>query len=375
MSPAPIIVVGTGRCGSTLLSQILGLHPDVADVSEVFSFVTDFGFRVDAAFPDTVVDPSGVRDPAAKPVPAEDFWSVMATPQPRQNLLLEHGLRMPEVTFDRTRSRFEPPGVPPIVQATVPTADPSAPDALFDHLEALMAKNPDQSVADHYRSLFEAIAAWQGKATWAERSGGGLRLAGFFNAVFPEAKLVHLVRSGPATALSMQNHVGFRMALLSGLVTETLGVDPFESDDRSEEGDLSDKLAALLPERFSADAFAAAELPLAICGHHWSGEIEAGLAALDRVPTDRLLTLHYEDLVADPGLVLSELGQFVAGQVPRRWVDEGAALVQPRPDRVAALAPADRAELEEACRGGHEALARRGLVPGLSSGSGSQPGE
>lgn len=346
MEQTPVIVLGTGRCGSTLVSRMLGMHPEAADVSEVFSFVTDLGTRIDRAFP-------------AGDISAKDFWSILADPQPRQNLLLDHGLQMAEVTYRPSASRYQVPLVPPIIQSMVPTAAPSGCDTLFNHLRVLMMKNPVQPVADHYRSLFEAVAAYSDKRIWVERSGGGLRLVERLRAAFPDAKIVHLVRDGQATALSMQSHIGFRMALLCGLLTECLGVDPFESDDRSDEDDLSDELVELLPERFSADAFLEFDLPAALCGHYWSGEIIAGLAALDRVPANSLLTVHYEDLVHDPIKITRQLGRFVSGTDNEGWVRYASALVTKKPSRVSRLTRPERRELDEACAPGFAALSSR----------------
>ena len=350
MDQPPVIVVGTGRCGSTLVSRMLGMHPEVADISEVFSFVTDLGARIERAFPFSDISTT-------------DFWSILSDPQPRQNLLLQHGLQMAEVTYQPSDSRFEIPLVPPIVQSMVPTVAAASCDALYDDLQGSIMNNPVQPVADHYRSLFEAVTVYSGKRIWVERSGGGLRLVERLRAAFPDAKIVHLVRDGRATALSMQSHIGFRMALLCGLLTECLGVDPFESDDRSDEDDLSDELVELLPERFSADAFCKLDLPASLCGHYWSGEIIAGLAALDHVPADRLLTVHYEDLVNDPTTITRQLGRFITGSDSAGWVQSASALVTRQPSRVSRLTATERHELDAACAPGFAALCRRDLKP------------
>lgn len=46
----PTFVVGTGRCGSTMLSNMLRQHPRVLSLSEFYASVVDFGRRMDETF-------------------------------------------------------------------------------------------------------------------------------------------------------------------------------------------------------------------------------------------------------------------------------------------------------------------------------------
>jgi hypothetical protein len=346
---APVLVLGTGRCGSTLVSELVRTHPTVLSVSELFSFVTDLGLRIERAFP-------------PGPITGEAFWEILATPQPRQSLLLRHGLQMDEVIYPWGKGRFTAEtGLPPILQALLPHLAPDDPDALFDALRAPICGRGEAPVAEHYRALFGWLQDRLGKRTWAERSGGSLRVARRLLSAFPEAKVLHLVRDGRNTALSMSRHIGFRMALIASQQLEFLGVDPYESNDRSEEGDLTDDLAALLPERFSRAAFEAFDLPVVICGHYWSGEIVEGLRALSALPADRLLTLRYEDLLEAPAATVQRLGAWLDDDVPPRWVDQAAARIGRARSAWLDLPASLRAELHAACQPGFTALAELGL--------------
>lgn len=51
----PVFIVGTGRCGSTMLSNMLRKHPDVLSLSEFLVAVTDLGSRTALAFPEAEV--------------------------------------------------------------------------------------------------------------------------------------------------------------------------------------------------------------------------------------------------------------------------------------------------------------------------------
>lgn len=341
-------MLGTGRCGSTLVSEILRDHPAVLSVSELFAFVTDLGSRIPDVLPDRQVD-------------GATFWSWLATPQPVQSTLLANGLRMGEVIYPFGRGRFAPESLPPILQATLPHLDPNDPDALFDALAAEVPGWPVASAADHYQHLFRWLGDRFGRSVWVERSGGGLRVAPRLLAAFPEAKVVHLVRDGRNTALSMAAHIGFRMAFAHAQLVAFLGLDPFRDADRSEEEDLTDELAALLPERFSREAFDAFDLPAVVCGHAWSGEVTLGLEALAGVASDRLWTLRYEDLVGDPMRVIRQLGQFVAGDAPEDWLAAAVARVGRGRSAWEALPLVEAAELNEACQLGFSALDGLGL--------------
>lgn len=347
---SPTLIVGTGRCGSTLLSSMVRAHPTVLSASELFSFVTDLGTRIEHAFP-------------AHPIDGGEFWDRLATPGPRQALLLDHGLQMDEVLYPWERGRFTPTTLPPILQALLPHLAPEDPDALFDALGPAMRALPRAAVSSHYASLFGWLQARFGKRTWAERTGGSLRIVRRLRAAFPDAKVLHLVRDGRDTSISMSRHIGFRMALIAGQLTELLGVDPFESDDRSEEGDLTDDLAALLPERFDRAAFEAFDLPPALCGHYWSGEIATGLAALADLPEERLLTLRYEDLLERPDETVRRIGHFLDPDVhDEAWVRWSAARVGRARSSWRALPKRERDDLASACGPGFQALAAWGLA-------------
>lgn len=346
----PVFVVGTGRCGSTMVSELLAAHPDVLSVSEFFSFVTDLGGRISPAFPVGVVD-------------AAAFWSLLGEPLPKQSLLLRHGVAMDEVLYRPGPGRrfTAEAGVPPVLQTMLPDLAPEDPDALHDEVRAFVLAQPRGPAARHYRRLFDWLALRAGRRTWVERSGGSLRIVRRLTAAFPDARFVHLVRDGRGCALSMRRHFGFRMALVAMQMTEILGVDPYESPDRTWVGDLPDELVPFLPEHFDPVAFRAWTPAVALAGHYWSGEIRAGLRELAELPAGRVLTLRYEDFLDAPEATTGRLGAFVAGAEDPAWARRVAATVRRSPPAWAALDPAGRRALEDACRPGFAALG--GLYP------------
>lgn len=366
----PVFVVGTGRCGSTMLTDMLRFHPHRVSISEFWSMVTDLGGRIGESFP-----------PGA--VTAEAFWGIVAGIHPLQTTMWRHDVQMDEVLYRAPRSyigstgprscisstaprSLERPsmrftadhGVPAILQTTIPHLTDRR-DALFDEVRAFVMGLPDAPVADHYRALFDWFAGRFGKRGWIERSGGSLRIVTRLQRAFPDARFVHLVRDGRDCALSMSRHPGFRMALIAAQLTEILGVDPYASADRTGEADLPDELLAFLPERFDRAAFIDYRTPLALCAHYWSGECVAGIRELEAIdPCDRML-LRYEDILDAPVQTLGRLAEFLG---PDRdcagWVARAAATVRTPRSSWRSLPARVLDELEAACAPGFAAIDR-----------------
>lgn len=342
---APLFIVGTGRCGSTMLSEVVRSHPQLLSLSEVFTFVTDLGGRIGECFP-------------AHPLTGAELWSVLGAAPPKLAAMLRHGVAMDEVLYrPAAGQRYGvEQGVPALLQTALPHLSPE-PEAVYEALGSFVRARPRAPVGEHYQQAFDWLAARFGREHWVERSGGSLRIVGRLAACFPGARFVHIVRDGRDCAISMSRHLGFRMALVAIQLTEILGVDPWESPDRRGEGDLPDELVPLLPERFDGEALLRYETALPLCGHYWSGEIMAGLLELSRLPPERVLTLRYEDFGAAPRAMIARLMELMQVDAPARWLDEAAAIVRPARCHVAELPARERRELEEACAPGFEALA------------------
>jgi hypothetical protein len=339
MNMKPVFIVGTGRCGSTLLSDMLRRHPGVLSLSEFFSIVSDLGGLLGRVFADGIVDAATIHD------------LVCGVP-PRLSLMMRHGVAMDEVLHRRDDGE-----VAAILQTTLPHLT-SRPETLLAEVSELLRARPPSTVAEHYRALFDHLRRRFEKQLWVERSGGSLRMVPRLAKMFPDARFVHMVRDGRDCALSMSKHYGFRMALIELQLSEILGVDPFASNDRRNAGDLPDELATFLPECFDAESFREYVPPPPLCGYYWSSEIKAGLAELRELGEERVLTIHYEDLLATPSATLERLAGFMDRTlVDREWIGSCAGLVRVPRSNHRSLPNHELAELEHACRGGFDALA------------------
>lgn len=349
MNVPPVFVVGTGRCGSTLVSQMLARHPTVLSLSELFSLVSDFGMRIPQAFEPGEL--SGAR-----------FWEIVGGTYPRQSLLLKHGLVMDEVIYPfGPRARYtHHTGAPAIAQALLPLLSDD-PDALYDALAAEVVTWPAARVADHYRHFAATLARRYGRSRWAERSGGGLRIVNQLVAHFPDARFLHVARDGRNCALSIAQHDGFRMALVQMQTVGALGYDPFETADRAGVDALSPELARLLPESFSREAFLAYEVPTSFAAQYWSGEVAMGVEALAGLPAERVHHMRYEDFFDDPAGAVRALGDFVGGEAPEGWVEGCVRRIRAPRSRWESLPDDARGELRDACALGFQCLEAVGL--------------
>ncbi|MFG3259770.1 sulfotransferase family protein [Streptomyces sp. NPDC048172] len=332
------VVVGTGRCGSTALSQVLADHPEVLSLSELFASVAPHTF------------PPGTLTGA-------EFWRLLAEPNPFFDAMLRERVRVPEFRYPRAPGRFGATiGVPAIAMMTLPllTADP---DALFDELAEQVPDWPSRPVAGHYTALFEWLAERFGRGAVVERSGFSLQWITTLARRFPAAGLVHMFRDGPDCALSMSRHPGFRLIVLENRIKALTGVRAIPELSPAEIAALPPELARVLPDRFDP-AVLDQPLPLAEFARLWSRQIREAGADLAAVPARRRCTVAYEELVADPRAELTRLAAFLAVEPDPEWLAAGERLLdRARVGGARTLPAAELAELRELCAPGEQALA------------------
>jgi putative sulfotransferase len=359
----PVFIVGTGRCGSTMLSNMIREHAAILSVSEFLVSVTDLGGRIRQAFPE-----GGWMD-------ARQVWEVLAGLHPRQTVMLRHGMEMDEMLYPLAPgSRFSrQSGVPAILLTTLPhlTSDH---EALFEELrQYVMTLEPDLAIRQ-YERVFEWLRVRFGKKVWVERSGGSLRAVPRLAKSFPEARFVHVVRDGRDCAISMSKHTGFRMMLASTIMSQILGYDPYDTDQRTGVEELPDELYRLLPEHFDAEAFRKLDAPSTLFGHYWSGEMMRGLKTLAALPADRVLTLHFEDILAQPEPGLHRLMEFIGPEfVDEHWVRRAVQTIRPVRSSWRQLPAREQSALTDACRPGFQALTDHGFERELGATPLSQP--
>ncbi len=329
-------IVGTGRCGSTLLSRMLAECPAVLSVFEYFN-----GLDVARRF-------------AAEPVGGADFAALVCAEQPFLTAVMRRGYEVPEVIYPfGPGARYRRGDALPWLLANALPRLCRRPDELYDEAVAFLRARPAAPALSHHRALFGWLAERTGRALWIERSGSSIDYLGALADAFPEARFVHIHRDGPEAALSMREHHAYRLPISVIYDVPTEGgprVSELGPLDLRAEPTADDAVARILASRPPAEYF----------GRYWTDQLVHGFSALPRIPRERWWQLRFEDLVARPRDVLEAVrGFFELGPDRDGWMPRAVALVRPAPPtRFEKLGRAEQEALAAACAAGRRLLGR-----------------
>jgi hypothetical protein len=247
-------VIGTGRCGSTVVSELLARHPDVGFVSNV----DDKLARLDL---------SGRWNSA-----------LFRRAAPREAHLAP--FRDRRRAFERGRIRVAPSEgwevlerqVSPIISTTY---------------RDLVAADLTPWLAARLRQFFERRMVAQGRSTFFHHFTGWPR-AGLLQAAFPDARFIHVVRDGRAVANSW-----LQMGWWSG----------YQGPSRWYLGPL--------PEPYAREFEASGGSFVLLAGLGWKLLMDSFEQARAAIPSKQWLDVRIEDLSADPRGQLAALLDFV----------------------------------------------------------------
>jgi hypothetical protein len=253
-----LFIVGTGRCGSTIVQEMLARHPDVAFVSNVDEFLSRFDLK--------------------------GTWNNEVYRRlPRR--LTQRDRVVP--TLVQTRLHFGPSEAYRLHARRVsPTL--SAP---FRDLTEADVTPP---LARRYRRIVEERLSAQRKRLFLHKFTGWPR-AGFLHGIFPEARFVHVVRDGRAVASSLMQRPWWR----GHLGVPGWGFGPLPDDDAKAWDESGRSLVTL-------------------AGLEWKVLIQAAEEARARLPEDRWIDIRYEDFVEEPRAHLERILRWVG----LRWSRE-----------------------------------------------------
>jgi hypothetical protein len=327
-------IVGTGRCGSTLLSRMLAECPGVLSIFEYFN-----GIDVARRF-------------APEPIGGVEFAALVCAEQPFLTAVMRRGYEVPEVSYPfGPAARYrQGDALPWILANTLPRVS-GRPDELYDDAVAFLRARPAAPALAHHRALFAWLAERTGRPLWIERSGSSIDYVGALVAAFPDARFLHLHRDGPEAALSMREHHAYRLPI-SVLYDVPLAhgrrVSELGPLDLHAEPGPDDAISQILAARPPAEYF----------GRYWSDQLARGHGALPLIAPERWRELRFEDLVASPHDAIESVREFFSlGPDGTGWVTRAAALVRDAPPRRFEKLPHDeQVALAAACATGRRLL-------------------
>lgn len=130
-----------------------------------------------------------------------------------------------------------------------------------------------ESFVEFAQALFNEFARGEGKPLAGEKDPEYVRRLPMLHALFPGARLLHIVRDGRDVALSMLDWV--------------------------------------TPSRYLGRLALWREEPLAVCALWWRRQVSAGQRGSKRVGADHCLEIRYEELVDSPEATLRSVAEFL----------------------------------------------------------------
>lgn len=326
-------IVGTGRCGSTILSKMLDLHPGVAVLSELmisFDFHRKFGERAVsgdelAGLIDCGLESTGeLKKIAVHLATPEITFDAGAAPEPIDASGYRDGV-LPDLMLLPLGHLFDDP------------------PKMFDEILAFARAQPTRPLSEQYAVLFGWIARRAGKTIWIERSGGSIAWLPELVELFPDGRFLHLHRNPLDAARSMQAHNHFRLRAFKhhGLRTaDGIGWDDLGDADLTGEGAMSPKLRAIFDH----------PVPLEVFLQDWSDCILRGMRAVPDLAPQQYAEVTFEDLMRDPARVLAKIVAFFDLPEEPDWIDRACALLRAGQAAHAEPGPAEHALLERHCQ-------------------------
>ncbi|MFE0042389.1 sulfotransferase family protein [Streptomyces albireticuli] len=302
-------VICSGRCGSTLIADLLAEHPDMTPLLEFFGSQYQAGM-------------------AQKPMTGQEFWELLTAPWISMNTALRIGRVPKEVRYDVT-------GLDPetelsgLLGFTLPALSED-PDRLLEELSQVVPGWETQPLGAHYQRFFTLLTRHAGRPRWVEKSATSGVFVHDLLEMFPDARFVYLTRDVVDVSVSMTGHPMFLMADLSIAFQQRCGVDPYQAGGVPEGFEAPADMDHLMPGNLS---------PFVL--DYRSGSVESlmnltGLQAmmakytddaLSGLPAGRVHRMVYEDLLADPRGELDALGRFLELDDAGEWARRSATRV------------------------------------------------
>ena len=322
-------VIGTGRCGSTLLSTLLAENREALVLSEFFG-----GLDMINRFSPGPMSGEELAIMLSRDMELAHFWKIRSK-------------KIKEILVDRQALAQKWNGHIPVLLEIALPALTSDPQALFDEMIAWARARPAVPLSEHYPALFAWLAGKLGRAMWIERSGASFEFLEGLLDTFPDARFVHIHRDGREAALSMLNHMHFRQIV------------SYHYDAPSDEEVRRTALELDPPE---IDPFLARiEGPQDIrrFADYWSFCMARGYHVMPRIRPENFMEIRFEDLLADPPAVLGQVAAFFGMPDDEGWIARAQAHINREvPLRAPDLTAEQTEALDQGCYYGQLLIGR-----------------
>jgi hypothetical protein len=318
-------VIGTGRCGSTLLSSLLAYHPEALVLSEFFG-----GLDLVNSF----------RPGLAT---GDELASILLQDHEVSNLNRLRRRVDKEVLINL--NRYSSVRLPAIMLVCLPALSED-PESLLREIIGWARARKSASLGEHYGALFDWLTQLFKKEFWIERSGGSGEFFPGLRQSFPEARYLHIHRDGAEAAMSManQHHFQTHVSFFFDPPTNEEVERAIRGAEPDGEGLIARRAKALRPPRDF--------------GLFWAISVSLILSQVQHLRRDQYREFRFEDLHADPDAFLRQVCDYFeisAGD----WITQAVASIRPeRHQRSATLDAQSADELARAVLPGQVLLRR-----------------
>lgn len=302
-SAPPVFIVNSGRCGSTLLSNIINLHPNIVSLSEFFASIASRAFI------------------NSKPT-GPTFWKMLNALTPLGRKYITRGLKFDEIIYEfGENKRFSPSNIPPLMCTTFPHLS-KFPEKDFDELEKFITHLEVNDLAEQYRSLFGWFCEKYSGEIIVERTGASLIYTKMLADLFPDAKFIHLYRDGREVVLSMKEHHSFKMIAKAVSKLKKAGINPLKPPFLYGSSRVALTADYLIAWFSNVEKMALYPCPIEVIADFWNELILFGVGVLETINKDHVLDIKYENLVLHPRRELKRIADFLGPQFSNdQWLD------------------------------------------------------
>ena len=304
-------IVGTGRCGSTILSRMIDLHPKVAVLSELFvamDFLKKYGDRIVAGDELASILDCGLASTGemkkiathlSTPEIAFDILSAPITVSPAHYL---DGV-LPDLILLPLANLFDDPVI------------------IFDQIVNYASQQAPRLLSQQYLVLFNWMAQKAGKVIWIERSGGSIAHLPEFFELFPKGKFLHLHRNPLDASISMQKHNHFRLRTFKHYQLKTgsgISWKDLDKSDLNNEIPMSDKLRDIFEHPVPLDYFL----------KDWNDSIIRGMTVLKDLSREQYSEISFEEIMDQPQNSLKKISTFFELPSENDWIEQACSLLK-----------------------------------------------